>query len=469
MGGIKNKLSKLTSRVKTLFNNAANNLGSSARGAVERSETEGLTIPLSDYRLTSPFSQRGTKSSLPLAKGRQMSVAHRWGRITKYLGIACLSIAILSTLVLNIVSSYSYSSINTNAVDDSSNANNASTLADGNTTSISLSFSPISTPTSSPDTSNPANVSMQIPDGGGIATGGHTVTVNTGSDIGQYALSLSTNGSDNNLTNNQSNVTIEPAYGSLTESDQLQPLDDKQWGFAISSEDVPILPSGERNNFNPADSYEGDIVGDIDQYALYARVPTSNELNSNPLSGLIRIDTQTSGTRVYYGTKVDHPESTPAGNYTAQVVYSVTAKLQEPVLTNIEPSTYELGSSESNTITITGKYLSTASKVYLINTDTSADNSGTQYDCTNLQLLSNDANGNTTLTCNIPTDTTNPAIDDPGTYNLTIETDGGTTTKEDAITYTKPSICRNNDPNSDCQVDIDDNMIPVTYDEERQV
>ena len=469
MGGIKNKLNKLTSRVKTLFNNAANNLGSPARGAVERSETEGLTIPLSDYRLTSPFSQRGTKSSLPLAKGRQMSAAHRWGRITKYLGIACLSIAILSTLVLNIVSSYSYSSINTNAVDDSSNANNASTLADGNTTSISLSFSPISTPTSSPDTSNPANVSMQIPDGGGIATGGHTVTVNTGSDIGQYALSLSTNGSDNNLTNNQSNVTIEPAYGSLTESDQLQPLDDKQWGFAISSEDVPILPSGERNNFNPADSYEGDIVGDIDQYALYARVPTSNELNSNPLSGLIRIDTQTSGTRVYYGTKVDHPESTPAGNYTAQVVYSVTAKLQEPVLTNIEPSTYELGSSESNTITITGKYLSTASKVYLINTDTSADNSGTQYDCTNLQLLSNDANGNTTLTCNIPTDTTNPAIDDPGTYNLTIETDGGTTTKEDAITYTKPSICRNNDPNSDCQVDIDDNMIPVTYDEERQV
>ena len=45
MGGIKSKLNKLTSRVKTLFNNAANNLGSPARGAVERSETEGLTIP----------------------------------------------------------------------------------------------------------------------------------------------------------------------------------------------------------------------------------------------------------------------------------------------------------------------------------------------------------------------------------------------------------------------------------------
>lgn len=27
----------------------------------------------------------------------------------------------------------------------------------------------------------------------------------------------------------------------------------------------------------------------------------------------------------------------------------------------------------------------------------------------------------------------------------------------------KPSVCRNADPDSDCQVDIDDNMIPVTY------
>ena len=37
----------------------------------------GLTIPLSDSRLTSPFSQRGTiedKQSLPLGKGRQMKV-----------------------------------------------------------------------------------------------------------------------------------------------------------------------------------------------------------------------------------------------------------------------------------------------------------------------------------------------------------------------------------------------------------
>ena len=44
-----------------------------------------------------------------------MSVAHRWGRYTKYLSIACLSLAILSTLILNIVSSYSSSKIESNA------------------------------------------------------------------------------------------------------------------------------------------------------------------------------------------------------------------------------------------------------------------------------------------------------------------------------------------------------------------
>ena len=163
MGGIKNKLNKLTSRVKTLFNNAANNLGSPARGAVERSEAEGLTIPLSDYRLTSLFSQRGTKSSLPLAKGRQMSVVHRWGRITKYLGIACLSLAILSTLVLNIVSSYSSSNIESNAEPASATlSNDATALA--NPSSLSISFSNVTG--SCADTSNPANVCMEIPDGG---------------------------------------------------------------------------------------------------------------------------------------------------------------------------------------------------------------------------------------------------------------------------------------------------------------
>ena len=63
-------------------------LGSPARGAVGRRLAEGLaagTIPLSDYRLTSPFSQRGTKKNIDKAslwlKGGGLSLAtNRWDR-----------------------------------------------------------------------------------------------------------------------------------------------------------------------------------------------------------------------------------------------------------------------------------------------------------------------------------------------------------------------------------------------------
>ena len=150
----------------------------------------------------------------------------------------------------------------------------------------------------------------------------------------------------------------------------------------------------------------------------------------------------------------------PAGNYVANIVYTATVEqLRQPILTSVAPSTYELGSGADNAITITGKYLSTASKVYLVHAST-----GEQYYCTDLQLVSTDASGNTTLTCNVPTDQTDPNIE-PDTYGVYVLTNAGETAYTDAatFTYTKSSICRNNDPDSDCQVDIDDNMIPVVY------
>ena len=168
----------------------------------------------------------------------------------------------------------------------------------------------------------------------------------------------------------------------------------------------------------------------------------------------------TSSTDINYGVKVEHSELMPAGNYIANIVYTATVEqLRQPVLTSVTPNTYELGSNENNTITITGKYLSTASKAYLVHAST-----GEQYYCTNLQVTSTDASGNTTLTCNVPTDQTDPNIE-PDTYGVHVLTNAGETAYTDAatFTYTKPSICRNNDPDSDCQVDIDDNMIPIVY------
>ena len=170
----------------------------------------------------------------------------------------------------------------------------------------------------------------------------------------------------------------------------------------------------------------------------------------------------TSSTDINYGVKVEHPESMPAGNYIANIVYTATVEqLRQPILTSVTPNTYELGSGADSAITITGKYLSTASKAYLVHAST-----GEQYYCTDLQLVSTDASGNTTLTCNVPTDQTDPNIE-PDTYGVYVLTNAGETAYTDAatFTYTKSSICRNNDPDSDCQVDIDDNMIPIVYED----
>ena len=322
MGGIKNKLNKLTSRVKILFNNAANNLGSPARGAVERSETEGLTIPLSDYRLISPFSQRGTKSSLPLAKGRQMSVAHRWGRITKYLGIACLSLAILSTLVLNIVSSYSSSNIESNAEPASATlSNDATALA--NSSSLSMSFS--NATGSCTDTSNPANVCMEIPDGGGIATGGHTVELSLGTDNVGYTLTVSSKNDSTDLINNNNN-----GYIPTIEGDD-QALQDKTWGIAVSSK---------------------DSVGTDD--ATWKAMSAIGR----PLTLAESDDTVDSATQtVRYGVRIDNPATVLAGEYTADIMYSATVKLPPaPTISGVTPGQIQrpvkirLNSMISNTV-----------------------------------------------------------------------------------------------------------------------
>ena len=83
MGGIKNKLNNKLSN-KTLFSN----LGSPARGAGSRRLTEGLS--------------------------------HRWGRYAKYLAISCLTLALISTISLNLYRTYSNSSIEASAVGNSS-------------------------------------------------------------------------------------------------------------------------------------------------------------------------------------------------------------------------------------------------------------------------------------------------------------------------------------------------------------
>ena len=114
----------------------------------------------------------------PFRKRRQMKSGRisiggfdRVLKLTKYTSLACLSLAILSSITLNLISTYSSSNIESNAEP----VGDVSTLANIDPASISISIS--SYPSSSSTGGNNPNLSLSIPQGGGIATGRHTVTI----------------------------------------------------------------------------------------------------------------------------------------------------------------------------------------------------------------------------------------------------------------------------------------------------
>ena len=391
MGGIKNKLNKLSNK----------------------------TILLSDSCLTSPFSQRGTiedKQSLPLGKGRQMSIAHRWGRYTKYLSIACLSLAILSTLILNIVSSYSSFKIESNAIDG-----NTSTLANDSSSSISLSFS--NATGSCTDTSNPANVCMEIPDGGGIATGGHTVTVNAPTDS-DYKLTVSSSNAETALVNGANSI---PTIADSSNVTSLANLPDKTWGMSIAS------------TANPG----AGVV-----YGLHSNDSPLLITNTQSGEGLIPSG---SSIDVQYGVNIQQPSSMPAGDYAASIVYTATAIVDPPTLTNLVLNDTLL-TGQQKEFAVQGANLSSTTSVKLCKADS------TCYVADKVMTYPGTAEAETIISF------VTPAVNEVGNYDVVVETAGGEARLNNSLRVVEQSICRNGDANSDCQVDIDANMIPVYYD-----
>ena len=124
-GGVVNGLNGLTSRVRALFNirNARLSYGSQPRS----------------HRF----------------------VITQFDRIFKYTGIACLTLALISTMTLSVI--FTYSSSNSVSSAESVDNANTSTLADNDANSISLTFASID----DLDVPNPANVDMQLSCGGG--------------------------------------------------------------------------------------------------------------------------------------------------------------------------------------------------------------------------------------------------------------------------------------------------------------
>ena len=387
----------------------------------------------------------------------------------KYVGIASLTIAILSVLILNLISSYSNSHIQSKAEPISnSNANaNLSVLANSNDSSIcnpsntnaasciSLSITSFS---SSTDSNNP-NLLLQIPREGGIAVGRHTVSVSSNNVAGYYVMLTGNAGSPAMVPSTPtSQAFVQSTTGTLTNP---SPLDKGQWG----SWGIALPNSSLYSGFNTNEADYSSTNQDVLAKTTWAAVPGKEaEDGSKTIIKTTTQSRQTDTYPVYYGVRVDSPVSVPADTYTTEVVYTATTnEVEKPTITSIDHNQYELGSNtnlDSNNrlpITITGTNLKSTYNVYLENNTDSSK----RYDITGENITSVT---DTQLKLTLPTDITNSDLE-PGEYTIHVVTQGGEGSIgfEYAESKVKSSYTDYGNGIGHVQVDYDANMIPITY------
>lgn len=394
-----------------------------------------LTKKLSKFL---PLDMEGGRRSLPdgvinnkvplWLKGNVRRQSDKGIVLTRYLGIACLTLAILSTLILNIVSSYSLSKVNSKAEPVSNSNANVSALADNEASTNALDPTSISISISSHSATgdaNDGNLSLSIPQGGGLVAGRHTVSVNAGNEIDSYSVFLNGGTNENGVDNTD---LVNPMADSLPSTGSLAtsipslswdtvdnftrptnfPIYGNSWGVA--------LPDSYTGEYHDKERYEtliatpATIVGGAANYLFSGIPPLSyGQSDSDPyrLDGneiISQTDSSSSSADIYYGVKVDNPSIMLAGDYTANVVYTVVAELKVPSINSVSPNPIDTGTS--NKITLTGSNLDIVSKVTI-------DDRNTYRECTSLTH-----SGSTKLTCTLP------AISNAGNYIITAETAG---------------------------------------------
>ena len=442
----------------------------------------GIKNRLSKLIYEPPFRKRGVvpvalRVGVPLTSQRyddsrynnRISIGgfDRVVRITKYTSLACLTLAILSTLVLNIISSCSNSSTRSNAepVSNSStstlaNNNDSSTCDPSNTNAESCISLSISSHSATGDT-NDGNLSLSIPQGGGLVAGRHTVSVNT-NNINGVALELHAPDQTSLISSSNSStiLSIGGENGPDSYENSSHPLDDHTWGVAMPDSTI----------VNGTGSYDVRSV-----YEQYITNPSKVDDKSPRFSGVILqqktrasfdpvftveawSNPGTHSINVYYGVRIDEPAAFPAGNYSTSVVYTAIAELPPtPSNLSVTPTTYEFDSCNDSLITIKGNNLSSAYEVYLQKSGTSDE--ANRLACTNLNLDST----NNQLTCNIPT--SREEVELNTTYDIYVISQAASPgVLQDAFTYTEPATGLSvKSDNENIIVDYDTNMIPVKY------
>ncbi len=374
----------------------------------------------------------------------------------KYIGIASLTIAILSILILNIISSYSLSKIKSNAEQVGNNnevsalANDSSICDPTNTNTAACISLSITSSSSSSTGGNDANLSLSIPQGGGIATGRHTVEVSSNSYAG-WSVSLTSKNGETDLVNNSDSKYTIPTLPSTATVDKATTLANNTYGVAF--------PYGDwltKNYYNE----EADYLS-TDQ-AVLATTRWTSLASLTKAIGIASSDAPTSdarpGTRnIYYGVMIDDPASFPAGDYSASVVYTATALLPPtPSNLSVNPTTFEFDSCNDSLITIEGTNLSSVYEVYL-------QKSGTTDEVNRLECTNLDVESNAKLTCNIPT--SRDEVELNTTYDIYVISQAASPgILQNAFTYSEPATGISVKSTSEnIIVDYDENLIPVVY------
>ncbi len=402
---------------------------------------------------------QNNRHSLHLASPARGGDLHRKSVGFKTLTIACLALALISTISLNIIRTYSINNTRTNALGNAASGITTQSASDGNAltgpASISLKLSPVTTNTTSNPDNGSALVSLSIPADGGIAVGGHNITINTNSPSGWYmTATANSNDGTTNLVNTNDNSKVIPTLPNTVTIKNATKLTDNTWGVALPYGDW--LAAGYYND-------EVDYLSN-DQSTLANTVWTSmDHINSllDDERGIASQQATGPATRhIYYGVRVDKPDKLLAGDYQIKVTYTATAILPPaPELTKLVLND-SVQQNQTSEFAIEGTNLDTVYDVWIDYNDNGIEDANEK--ATNVTTYPNTDKAGTIISFTNPNPTSNTVS--PGTYDVYAVSQGGTSQPlTDAFIVQEQSTCRNGDPNSDCQVDIDDNMIPIYY------
>lgn len=310
-------------------------------------------------------------------------------------------------------------------------------------------------------------VDIQSPDSGGIATGRHTVNIQSNSIAG-YIVTVEGSGGSTALSpvdfggsTTTNNHLVNPVSGTLASPST---LGSNTWGMAIPGRDkysaeavytagLPAASGGTNGGVENAANQATLRTATFGQ--IPAKTNAATIIESNQASGPAHDGSVADTQNIYYGVNAE--PTLQAGEYSTTITYTATVKLPAaPTNLSVSPNSYELGSGDANTVTISaGNGLTSAYKVWIDLNGSQANTPDSGEECANLNVLSD-----TQLTCNLPTDDS-ITVDTP--YTIYVQTQAASpVTIPNSFTYTKPTGSTTINSGT-VAVDIDDSMIPVVY------